>query len=278
MVFFVFRKLWANYMVLLVEHPYKTKAVSSGVVNFVADSLSQSVFHQLNTRNKKDKGQSIDPFSYDIFRSFKFAFIGVTFTGVVMPRFFNLIGGIFPGNSASTALKRVVVDATMFNPFFLATIMSYVMTLDYVTKVVYNGLTGAQEGNQSHVHSTDSSQPSLESHAAILADMVTGKLSKDYIPTYIRSVMFWAPISFLNYTLVPAPLHVLYGNVMGGIWSMYLSNVAFSYEEKTEKSSSEAIATTCTAGNINIDSPTSKPPSSQLSGQAFGQLSSEPSD
>lgn len=61
----------------------------------------------------------------------------------------------------------------------------------------------------------------LEGHAASIPD----KLRQDWWPATCANWSVWVPAQLLNFRFVPAPLQVLFANVVGLFWNAYLSFV-----------------------------------------------------
>ena len=57
-------------------------------------------------------------------------------------------------------------------------------------------------------------------------EQINDKLSKDWLPTLMTNYSVWIPAQLINFKVVPPQLRVLWANVVGFFWSIYLSNAA----------------------------------------------------
>jgi hypothetical protein len=166
------------YSRLLDSHPILTKSISSGIVGGSGDALSQYI-------EAKNDGRI---FHWDYVRTGRFGILGLALVGPVMHYWYGSVMRWFPGNSAASVAKRVVVDQFCLSPLFLPTFLSGLWVL---------------EGK-------DASRlfPTLQQQ----------------VPTAIvANWALWIPSQIVNFSFVPGKYQVLFSNFVGLIWNAYLS-------------------------------------------------------
>mmetsp|Transcript_12807 Transcript_12807/g.19294 ORF Transcript_12807/g.19294 Transcript_12807/m.19294 type:complete len:225 (+) Transcript_12807:2649-3323(+) len=68
--------------------------------------------------------------------------------------------------------------------------------------------------------------PHTQQSNETLLEKVKAKLNQDLLTTMIRSAQLWCPANLINFYVVPLPYRILFANMVGAIWIMYLSYVA----------------------------------------------------
>lgn len=64
------------------------------------------------------------------------------------------------------------------------------------------------------------------------------KLRTDLYGTVVYNATLWIPAQLINFSLVPAPLQVLFANGIGFFWNIYLSYVGNKPVEDSDKENS----------------------------------------
>ena len=203
----IFKNYWNKYLHLLETKPLSTKAITSGCISFTADCLCQKIdFHNNNKNNKV--------FQWDILRTFKYSFIGLTFIGPTLHFWYTNLFRMLPGSELIKIFQRLALDQFVFSPTFICTIMSLVLVLDRTCDTVINTI------NKQDLELQQIQEPLLET--------IQLKLKQEYVSTVQTSWLVWLPASFLNFKYVPVELQTLFSNCVGLVWNIYLSKVAHS--------------------------------------------------
>jgi protein Mpv17 len=177
--------LWANYNRLLIEKPVLTKSITSGVIAFVADVACQKI---MVTKKEGESGsREVD---IDWKRTAKFVIINTVLVGPLLHFWYGTLVAKIPGTSVISTVYRVACDQLIFAPFCII--------------------------------------PAFFSFAQILdgtPEQIPDKLRADWATTMVANFSLWVPAQLINFKLVPAPFQVLFANMVGLLWSVYLSDV-----------------------------------------------------
>jgi protein Mpv17 len=177
--------LWANYNRLLVEKPVLTKSITSGVIAFVADVACQKIMAA-----KKEGVEGAEESEIDWKRTAKFTIINTVLVGPLLHFWYGTLVAKIPGNSVISTVYRVACDQLIFAPFCII--------------------------------------PAFFAFAQILdgtPERIPDKLRADWATTMVANFSLWVPAQLINFKLVPAPFQVLFANMVGLLWSVYLSEV-----------------------------------------------------
>ena len=106
----------AAYSRLLERRPIPTKALTSGVICFLADLVCQLAIDRT------------PPSQFDRARSGRLFLLGAALTGPAYHLWYQLLAGWFPGSAARRTLLVLFLDqgifAPLFNPFWMACLMA----------------------------------------------------------------------------------------------------------------------------------------------------------
>ncbi|CAN1337533.1 Protein sym-1 [Linum perenne] len=106
--------LW--YLSLLAKYPVLTKAVTSGLLNFLGDVICQLVI---------DKAPSLD-----FKRTSRFAFLGLVLVGPALHFWYLYLSKLVTIPGAAGAFTRLVLDQFIFAPVFLGLFLSTLVVLE----------------------------------------------------------------------------------------------------------------------------------------------------
>eukprot|EP00045_Choanoeca_perplexa_P001468 m.19820 g.19820 ORF g.19820 m.19820 type:complete len:250 (-) comp10962_c0_seq2:227-976(-) len=126
----------------------------------------------------------------DVPRLTKFVALQMAIIAPVLHVWYGFLNRRLPGNHVRVVLQRVALDQLAFAPPFLA---FFLATLSL-----------------------------LEGHA----DRITQQLSDDWFPTVVKNWQLWVPAQLLNFRFVGPAYQVLFSNMVGLFWTIYLSVVA----------------------------------------------------
>lgn len=176
--------LWKFYLSALDTTPLQTKSLTAAVLSLFSDILAQSL--------------SGVPLSKLNTQSLKNQFIlGLIIRGPIVHYWYILLEYMFScaglnsppsrANSLSVALGKVVVDQTLFSPLF---------NLLYFYAIGF-----------------------LENRSLVSIDQ---QISKEYAPVMIANYKIWPLVNIINFKLIPPNMRVLFGNIVGILWTAYM--------------------------------------------------------
>jgi protein Mpv17 len=135
----------------------------------------------------KTKGEKVD-----WSRTLKFTVIGTVLVGPMLHYWYGFLCSKIPGTSITDLVKRVFFDQLVFAPFcIIPSIFSLSMIMD-----------GTPE-------------------------KIPEKLHAEWASTIIANWSLWVPCQFFNFKLVPPQFQVLFANVVGLFWNVYLSAATY---------------------------------------------------
>ncbi|KAK9831284.1 hypothetical protein WJX74_010269 [Apatococcus lobatus] len=142
----------------------------------------------------------------ELYRVFVFTFMSCCI-GPILHLWFIFMSRIIKAEGTSGAVYRLLLDQGLFAPFMVGLMMSTVLI--------------------------------LEGHPGIVLD----KLRQDWKSTVFANWKLWVPSQFINFRFVPQQLQVLVVNLVGLIWSTYLSWASHSSVIPAIDPITEALAT-----------------------------------
>lgn len=113
--------------------------------------------------------------------------LGLFIVGPVLHYWYGFLNRVIKTPGTKGAVMRLAMDQFIFAPIFIAFTFAYLLLL---------------EGNASQIHQ---------------------KLQSDWTPTLIANWKLWIPFQFCNFMFVPPILQVLFSNVVGLVWNIYIS-------------------------------------------------------
>ena len=120
----------------------------------------------------------------------KFSLLGAVLVGPTLHVWYGALGRMLPAPGTVGAVQRLVADQFIFAPTFIPVFISCLMTLD---------------GQMAQI---------------------VDKLKADWFEAVKGNWALWIPAQFINFRLVPPRLQVLFANVVGVAWNVYLSLVS----------------------------------------------------
>lgn len=205
--------LWTQYNVYLEKHPLLTKCITSGLLSITADIICQTCFSSFSSDDTTSRsssegvigknGVAVESKSraIDWWRVGKFTLLGTFFTGPTLHYWYGLLARKIPGPGVTQALQRLALDQILFAPTYICGFYSLALLLD-----------GTPE-------------------------LIMKKLKSDLKPTIIANFSVWVPCQFINFKFVPPHLQVLWSNMVGFFWNIYLSKLTYSTSTTTTSSS-----------------------------------------
>ena len=125
---------------------------------------------------------------WDMYRTARMSFLGFALIAPVMHNWYGTLMKSIPGRNIKATLQRLALDQFMFAPLLLPTWIWSNMTL--------------QGCNTNAIQS---------------------KLKLDYWDMLKANWGLWVPTQAINLGIVPNRYQVLFGNMVGLVWSVYLS-------------------------------------------------------
>jgi hypothetical protein len=139
-------------------------------------------------------------------RTFNFTLMQFALIGPSLHFWYGFLMTRFPGAALVNTLQRVVLDQFLFAPFFVIPVM-------FSAGALLNG------------------KP----------ETVVQKLEQDWKPTLLANWAVWIPAQFINFRFVPAQFQVLFANLIGLGWNVYLSGTMAKELPAGDASSAEAV-------------------------------------
>jgi hypothetical protein len=206
----------------LAQYPVTTKAITSGILATVGDAIAQVSSHN---------GYDGKPFSYDYSRGLCFLGFGAVYTGVFQHYWFDFLGSHICqwgealklwGPSRAAIPVEDVYDLNEWWTYF--DVVSVLESTPSNTAVA----TAKLAANQFLM---------IPSVYMPLFFAVTGSLAKldleenmertknMYIPLLKRNYLYWLPIQFFQFLIVPANFQILFISVASLLWTVILSSI-----------------------------------------------------
>ena len=203
-----FSLLLAWYSRQLDTRPILTKSITSAIIGASGDVASQCIEKDVdateetpndnddhqnknNNNGSTSKDDTADGFWLDTTRTARFGFLGLVLIGPVIHGWFEMLVRWFPGNTASTVVKRVALDQFIFSPVFVATFLASLWTLESQSDIAQ-------------------------------------KLQEQLPSTVVANWSLWMPAQVINFRFVSPKYQVLFSNFVGFVWNVYLSYKAHS--------------------------------------------------
>jgi len=121
-------------------------------------------------------------------RTIKFTILGTALVGPLLHYWYGFLVAKIPGTSALSTLSRVAFDQLVFAPFII-------LPAIFSASQVLNGTP----------------------------ELIPDKLKADWFPTTVANFALWVPAQFINFKFVAPVYQVLFANIVGLFWNVYLS-------------------------------------------------------
>lgn len=181
-----FFRFYAN---AIKTRPILTNTISGAITAALGDIGAQYI-----EKNNAHTDEMSNSWKYKPERTITNAIFGMTFAGAPIVYWYRYINRLFPGDSFRSAVSKVILNQLTWAP------MINVCYFTYVTTILH------------------SQRPVSE-----ISDQVGEKLSKSLLPTIILSAKIWPILQMINFYYIPAQYRVIYVNIGGAVWNIYLA-------------------------------------------------------
>lgn len=192
-----------TYVNLLAIHPLKINMATASALTMTSDAIAQSIERR---KARRSQGLAFVEPRHDFHRSLSMGVYGATVLGAFVSEWFKVLSRfcpVTPGDWVSI-VRKVGVNQVVISPFLNALFFAWV---------------------------TFTRNP-LSTTLSTKLSMLSQKLQKDLLPTYIRSCAFWVIFNLMNFGLVEAKWQVVVANVGFLAWTVYLSHVGYRAVKK----------------------------------------------
>jgi len=157
------------------------------MITLVGDFGCQTLFEG---KRLGKKGADVNSTSgtYDYARTLRFTTLGGLLVGPTLHFWYGFLAVRFPGAGLAPVVKRLAFDQLGFAPLFIPTFMASSMVLE-----------GAS-WSQVHDH-----------------------VNKEYFSALKANYALWVPSNGINFYFMPLRFQVLFSNLTGVAWNIYLS-------------------------------------------------------
>jgi hypothetical protein len=135
---------------------------------------------------------------YSPYRTLKMSGYGFFFTGALFHQYYKFLDKVFVGHSVKIVLKKTLFNQLTISPFLTGFLFFYVNTMEYANQGILK-----------------------------VRDETIKKIKKDYFNAYINSLKVWPLANFINFFFVPIGYRVLFVNLIGACWSIYLTFISY---------------------------------------------------
>jgi protein Mpv17 len=148
-------------------------------------SLAADVVCQYSFPKKNEQNELNT--TINISRTVRFTILGVVYTAPALHYWYGFLGRIIVGNNYYSTVNRVLLDQLLFAPLFLSGFFSFALAL---------------EGSYQNI---------------------IPKLKADLVSTIFANFSVWIPAQLINFGFVHPSFQVLFANIVGFFWNIYLS-------------------------------------------------------
>lgn len=124
----------------------------------------------------------------DWIRTIKFTILGTALVGPMLHHWYGFLVSKIPGTSALSTLYRLACDQLVFAPFII-------LPAIFSASQVLNGTP----------------------------EQIPDKLKADWGSTVVANFALWVPAQFINFKFIAPVYQVLFANIVGLFWNVYLS-------------------------------------------------------
>ncbi|KAL9652245.1 hypothetical protein ABK040_011905 [Willaertia magna] len=187
------------YARLNSTYPIVTRSLTTGITSAACDGLVQ-------LRMKKE-GES-----YSFFRSLKMFCYGTFALGPILHHWFGFLERAIPLHKEmtkpqrfKTILKRIVLDQGVYAPSIITFFMTAQTALDYYLP---------DQRTSETIKNDSKTLP--------VTGVISNKLSRDFLPTYLTSCSVWPAAQMFNFYVIPPNFRVLFVGMVGLWWNCLL--------------------------------------------------------
>jgi len=186
----ILRKIWAFYNKKLVDYPTTTQGFIAGSLFSCGDVICQIIerSNQEKKESKEVKNKKED--EIDWLRVGRMCTVGFVVVGPACHYWYKFLDKRMQSTTVAQALKKTLVDETLFGPVYLASF--------FVSIGILEGMNSQQ---------------------------IVQKIKKDFWPTFLMDMVVWPPAQTINFYFVPPAYRVLYISFISLFWNAYLSMV-----------------------------------------------------
>ena len=177
----------ASYAKELVVHPLSTKVATACVLAVAGDALAQSRNGEPYDVRRASSFVVFDALYRGAFQHVTFPIIEDTIRGVALHQLLSGIPLETCAAIARTAANQLVIVPTVYYPLFFA-------------------VTAAVQG--------------------LSAKQGVERAKEKFWPLMSRNLVFWLPVQYVQFALIPGSWQVTYVCIMGLVWNVILSAVA----------------------------------------------------
>lgn len=194
-------RLIAWYTTKLETHPYTTKCITSGMIAGLGNVTCQCLEQKGGRKDEKknDNENANAPSSSVIIewdRAARFFVLGFALIAPTVHVWYGFLMRQIPGVTLSKVVQRTALDQFFFSPIFLPTFMTSLMLLEEGPDLIMNDVKRKE---------------------------MSEVLCRDLPDVLVTNWGIWTPAMLINFRFVPAKFQVLYSNMVGFIWNVYLS-------------------------------------------------------
>eukprot|EP01102_Stenamoeba_stenopodia_P009557 TRINITY_DN2833_c0_g2_i4.p1 TRINITY_DN2833_c0_g2~~TRINITY_DN2833_c0_g2_i4.p1 ORF type:complete len:242 (-),score=57.89 TRINITY_DN2833_c0_g2_i4:102-827(-) len=184
------------YSHLLQTKPIKTKAISAAIINIIGNIINQTVFE------KKLRGGG----ALDLYRVGSFGLYAAILSYFIHKWYLFLDSKQL---TKSNIYVRVFIDQLLFSPCITAFFFAFMELMELVKEEGEHFLFGGRRANNKS-----------------LVKRIESKLKQSFVPTQKMCWRVWPLAQLFNFKFVEPQYRVLFGNLVGCCWGIYLSYIS----------------------------------------------------
>ncbi|XP_065650867.1 protein Mpv17 isoform X2 [Hydra vulgaris] len=165
-----------RYTQALSKHPFAITMATTGTISCFGDLIAQQIIEQRGFQN------------HQIRRTLKLTCMGFFMVAPTLRCWYLTLDKLFKGNKARVAIQKMILDQTLFAPFFIG---NFLIVAD-----------------------------ALENKSI---EQIIDKLKSSYFQTLTMNWFIWPPVQIANFYYIPLEHRVLFSNMAALIWNTYLS-------------------------------------------------------
>lgn len=184
------------YSHLLQTKPIKTKAITAAIINIFGNIINQTVFE------KKLRGGG----TLDFYRVGSFGLYAAILSYFIHKWYLFLDSKQL---TKDNIYVRVFVDQLLFSPCITAFFFSFMELMNLIKEEGEHFLFGGRRANNKS-----------------LVKRIESRLKQSFVPTQKMCWRVWPLAQLFNFKFVEPQYRVLFGNLVGCLWGIYLSYIS----------------------------------------------------